>query len=109
LTAAWRRISAAATRTSAPCWPTWSRSNRHRHDESLEEIRRAIALDPLSPLLYAWSVALHGVAGRCDDALADFARCLELDPAFGLAVHPLAGPRAYPAFQTSLRKMNLEP
>jgi serine/threonine-protein kinase len=62
----------------------WFLLNRRRYGESLEEIRRALALDPLSPLFYAWSVALHGVAGRLDEALADFARCQELDPAFGL-------------------------
>jgi len=62
----------------------WFLLNRRRFDEALHEIRRAIDLDPLKPLLYGWSVGLHCAAGRFDDALRDFERAKELDPTFGL-------------------------
>ena len=45
----------------------WFLLNRRRYDECLAEIRRAIALDPLSPLFYAEMareryVSVHAVA-----------------------------------------------
>jgi tetratricopeptide (TPR) repeat protein len=58
--------------------------SRRRIDECLREIAVAISLDPLMPLFYAWSVAIHCVAGRLDDALRDFDRAMEIDPTFGL-------------------------
>jgi serine/threonine protein kinase/Tfp pilus assembly protein PilF len=62
----------------------WFLLNRRRYEESLQEIRRAIDLDPLSPLFYGWSVGLHCAAGRYDDALRDFERAKEMDPTFGV-------------------------
>jgi serine/threonine-protein kinase len=56
-----------------------------RFEESLVEIKRALASDPLMPLLYAYSIGLHWVAGRSDEALADFARVQQIEPNFGLA------------------------
>ena len=62
----------------------WFLLNRRRDDEALNEIRRAIDLDPLMPLFYGWSVGLHTAVGRLDEALRLFAKAVELDPAFGL-------------------------
>jgi adenylate cyclase len=56
-----------------------------RFEESLVEIKRALALDPLMPLLYAWSIGLHVAAGRYDEALAEFSRVQQIEPNFGLA------------------------
>jgi len=59
--------------------------SQKRFDESFREIRHALTLDPLMPLFYAWSIALHTAAGRPDEALQEFSRLLEIDPGFGLA------------------------
>lgn len=70
----------------------WSRGNyawllmsRRRFEESLAEIKRALTLDPLMPLFYAWSVGLHVAAGRYDEALGEFAKSRQIEPNFGLA------------------------
>jgi serine/threonine protein kinase/Tfp pilus assembly protein PilF len=63
----------------------WLCLNRRRFDEALQEIKTALALDPLMPLFYAWAVGLNWSAGRADDALAEFAKALEIDPTNGLA------------------------
>jgi tetratricopeptide (TPR) repeat protein len=62
----------------------WFLLNRRRFDECRSEIRQAIACDPLSPVLYAFSVGLHAASGRCEEALAEFSRGQELAPGFGL-------------------------
>ena len=59
--------------------------NRRRFDESIREIKKALEIDPLMPLFYAWSVGLHWSAGRSDEALREFAKAMEIDPNLGLA------------------------
>jgi eukaryotic-like serine/threonine-protein kinase len=56
-----------------------------RTDEAVREIKKAIELDPLMPLYYAWSVMVHNCAERFDEALGEFARAIEIDPNNGLA------------------------
>lgn len=56
-----------------------------RFEESVREIKRTRALDPLMPLVYAWSIALHNTAGRYDEALAEFEKLLQIDSKFGIA------------------------
>jgi eukaryotic-like serine/threonine-protein kinase len=63
----------------------WFLLNRLRYDECVRTIKHAIALDPLSPLMYAWSVGLHAAVGRCDEALADFKEVVQIAPSFGLS------------------------
>jgi len=63
----------------------WVLSVTGRFEESLVEIKQALASDPLMPLLYAYSIGLHWIAGRNDEALADFARVQQIEPNFGLA------------------------
>jgi TolB-like protein len=63
----------------------WLLMTRRRFDESVREIKRVQAIDPLAPLYYAWSIALHNTAGRYDEALAEFAKVQQIDPNFGLA------------------------
>jgi TolB-like protein/Tfp pilus assembly protein PilF/predicted Ser/Thr protein kinase len=63
----------------------WYLLNRRRFDESLREVKKALELDPLMPLFYAWSVGLHWSASRPDEALREFAKALEIDPNLGLA------------------------
>jgi TolB-like protein/predicted Ser/Thr protein kinase len=63
----------------------WFLLNRRRFDESIREIKKALELDPLMPLFYAWSVGLHWSVGRPDEALNEFAKAMEIDPNLGLA------------------------
>jgi TolB-like protein/lipoprotein NlpI len=63
----------------------WLLVSLRRFDEAVAEIKRALADDPLMPLLYAWSVGIHGAVGRPDEALMDFSRLLQIDPTIGLA------------------------
>ncbi|MBE0712882.1 MAG: tetratricopeptide repeat protein, partial [Candidatus Aminicenantes bacterium] len=63
----------------------WLLMSRKRFEESLTEIKRALSLDPLMPVLYAWSIGLHAAAGRSDEALADFEKLRQIEPKFGLA------------------------
>ena len=63
----------------------WMLLLTRRFEEGLAEIKRAITLDPLMPLLYAYSIGLHWIAGRSDEALADFSRVRQIEPNFGLA------------------------
>jgi serine/threonine protein kinase/Tfp pilus assembly protein PilF len=63
----------------------WFCLNRRRFDEAIREIKKALELDPLMPLYYAWSVGLHWSVGRPDEALREFDRALEIDPNNGLA------------------------
>ncbi len=63
----------------------WFLLNRRRFDEAIQEVKRALELDPLMPLYYAWSVGLHWSVGRQDEALQEFAKALEIEPNFGLA------------------------
>jgi serine/threonine-protein kinase len=62
----------------------WLLLNRRRFDECVAAIRQALACDPLSPLLYGFSVGLHAACGRGDEALVEFRRAVELAPTFGL-------------------------
>jgi serine/threonine-protein kinase len=68
----------------------WMLLLMRRFEEGLAEIKRALAVDPLMPLLYAYSIGLHWIAGRSDEALADFSRVQQIEPNFGLA-HVQAG------------------
>ncbi len=63
----------------------WLLMSRRRFEECLAEIKRALTLDPLMPLFYAWSIGLHGAVGRNDEALAEFLRLQQIEPNFGLA------------------------
>ena len=63
----------------------WFLINRRRFDEALREIKKALELDPLMPLFYAWSVGLHWSAARPDEALREFSKAMEIDPNLGLA------------------------
>jgi serine/threonine protein kinase/tetratricopeptide (TPR) repeat protein len=66
-------------------WYAWNCLGRGRNDEAIREIKLAQNLDPLMPLLYAFSVGIHGASGRLDEAIEDFHKATELDPNNGLA------------------------
>jgi serine/threonine protein kinase/tetratricopeptide (TPR) repeat protein len=66
-------------------WYAWNCLARGRNDEAIREIKLAQNLDPLMPLLYTFSVGIHGASGRLDEAIEDFHKATELDPNIGLA------------------------
>jgi TolB-like protein/predicted Ser/Thr protein kinase len=59
--------------------------SQRRFDDSIREIKQALMIDPLMPLFYAWSMAIHNGAGRHDEALEEFAKVMQIDPTFALA------------------------
>jgi len=59
--------------------------NRGRFDEAIQEIGKALELDPLMPIFYAWSLCVHVAVGMPDQALQEFTKALEIDPNNGLA------------------------
>ena len=63
----------------------WLLISLRRFGEATAEIKRALAVDPLMPLLYAWSVGIHGAAGQPEEALGDFAKLMQIDPTIGIA------------------------
>jgi serine/threonine protein kinase/Tfp pilus assembly protein PilF len=63
----------------------WFMLSQKRFDEAIREVKKALALDPLMPLYYAWSVGLHAATGLYDEAIEEFAKALEIDPKLGLA------------------------
>lgn len=63
----------------------WFLLSRRRFDEAIREVKKALALDPLMPLYYVWSVGLHTATGRYDKAIQEFAKAMEIDPKLGLA------------------------
>jgi TolB-like protein len=63
----------------------WLLLNRRRFDESRAASRQALAADPLSPILHAFSVGIHAASGRGEEALEYFRRALELAPHFGVS------------------------
>ena len=63
----------------------WFLLSRKRFDEAILEINKAIALDPLLPLFYVWSVGLCAASGRYGDALVEYDKAMEIDPKLGLA------------------------
>lgn len=63
----------------------WLLLTRCRFEECAAEIRHALACDPLSPILYAFAIGLHGACRRGEEALEEFRRAVEIAPSFGLA------------------------
>jgi TolB-like protein/Tfp pilus assembly protein PilF/predicted Ser/Thr protein kinase len=62
----------------------WLLMSLGRYEDCRAEIKRALTIDPLMPLLYAWSVGLHAATGCPNEALADFTKLRQIDPNFGL-------------------------
>ena len=67
---------------SAYLWRAWLLMVTNRPDEGIAEVRRAVALDPFSPLINTRMVTLLHLGGRLDDALKQADRTRELDSTF---------------------------
>jgi TolB-like protein len=60
-------------------------SNAGRHEEALAEIKRAVKLDPLSPILSTLLAEFLYHARRYNEAVAEFQNAVELAPNFWVA------------------------
>lgn len=56
-----------------------------RHQEALEEMRRAQQLDPLSPAIATFIAKAYYYAGQNDEAISQYHKVLESDPSFAMA------------------------
>jgi serine/threonine-protein kinase len=63
-------------------WHAWYLSSMERHDEAIEESKRAIELDPTSPLQNRDLGIFSYRARRYEDAIEQLEKTLELDPSF---------------------------
>ncbi len=71
-----------------------------RNEEAVQQAEQALILDPLSPVLrMAYGDVLFAV-GRFDDAMSQYRRSIELDPAFGGSHKMLADLYLYAYGQT---------
>jgi|SRR5579864_3380908 len=61
-----------------------------RVDDALDELRRALTLDPLSPIVNCNYAYILSVAHRDDDAVRQFHKCMDIDPTFRPAHGKLA-------------------
>jgi serine/threonine-protein kinase len=71
----------------------WYLALFERWDEAVEEHELAQQIDPLTPLMSAWLVAMYRVAGRLDEALAEAERTLERWPGNPIGLRALGNIR----------------
>jgi serine/threonine-protein kinase len=64
---------------------SWFSLSQRRFREAIRAAKKALSLDPLMPLYYAWSVGIHAATGRYEEAIEEFAKAIEIDPKLGLA------------------------
>ena len=62
-----------------------------RFDEAIAEGKRAVELDPLSPVINSDLAQTLSIARRYDEAIAQFHKTLEIDPMFWVAHSALGG------------------
>jgi tetratricopeptide (TPR) repeat protein len=61
-------------------------SNIGRNEESMAEVRQAVALDPLSPLLSALASSFADIAGHATEAETFRRKAMDVDPEFWIAL-----------------------
>jgi tetratricopeptide (TPR) repeat protein len=76
-----RAIDLAPSYATAHHWYANNLSYRGRHEEAIAQARRAVAVDPLSPILHVALAHAHLLAGRYDEASSQRAKALEIEPA----------------------------
>lgn len=80
-----RALAANPRYATAHHWYSFFLAARGRQDEARSHALRAVELDPLSLVINADLAFVHYFARRPEDALVQFGRTLELDPAFAYA------------------------
>ena len=75
-----RAIQLAPSYAPAYHWYANNLSIRGRHEEAIAQGRRAVELDPLSPILHVALAHAYLVAGRNDEALGQLSKALDLEP-----------------------------
>jgi TolB-like protein len=60
-------------------------TTRGRHDEALAEVKQALALDPVSPVINVWLAMTHYYRGEYDLAIRQCQNTAEMDPYNALA------------------------
>lgn len=58
---------------------------RSRHDEAVEQVERALELDPVSLIINVWLGMTHFYSGQYDRAIKQCGRALDIDPDYALA------------------------
>ena len=71
----------------------WYLALFERWDEAVEEHELAQQIDPLTPLMSAWLVAMYRIGGRLDEALAEAGRTLERWPGNPIGLRALGNIR----------------
>ena len=80
-----RAIQLAPNCASAYHWYANNLSIRDRHDEAIAHGKRAVELDPLSPIVHVALGHAYYLAGRYDEAMGQMQRALEIEPSFANA------------------------
>jgi len=62
--------------------------------EAIVEMKRGVALDPLSPLYTAWLGGQYWMVGQNEEAIAQARKSLELEPDFPVGLYVLGGAHA---------------
>ncbi len=75
-----RALELNPTYATAYQWYAESLALTGRYDESVAMGRRALKLDPLSPIVGANLAAFYWLARKYDDAIAQYQRALEMEP-----------------------------
>ncbi len=68
---------------------SWHISNFGDPEEAVAEMKRGVALDPLSPLYTAWLAGLYWDVGQTEDAIVEARKAMELQPDFPVALFVL--------------------
>jgi TolB-like protein/Tfp pilus assembly protein PilF len=67
-------------------WAGLTLCAREKYDAASAAARRAVELDPLSPIVHTAAASVHVGIGRVDDALGLLEKALELDPSGIMAI-----------------------
>jgi tetratricopeptide (TPR) repeat protein len=76
-----RAIELAPNHAGAYHWYANSLTLQGRHDEAIAAARRAVAIEPLSPILHVALGHAYLLGGRYDEAVGQLQKALEIEPA----------------------------
>jgi tetratricopeptide (TPR) repeat protein len=94
--ACWRAIALNPSYAQAYHWLGWSLASVGRLDEAATAARRAMVLEPLSPIIQSRAAQIVSYAGMPEEGVAGSRRALELDSDFYLAYETMASAYIHP-------------